>query len=78
MFDTMTIPYNAPNPRDPRYTALRHALVVFGNRGKSADDADLFWLFFKNPRLSASSAEKLGQLVGLTKIPLYGKVECTS
>jgi len=31
--------------------------------------ADLFCLFFKNPRLSASSAEKLGQLIGLTKKP---------
>jgi len=37
--------------------------------------ADLFWLFFKNPRLSASSAEKLGQPIGLTKRPFYGKVE---
>jgi len=38
--------------------------------------ADLFCLSFKNPRLSASSAEKLGQLIGLTKRPFYGVVEC--
>jgi len=53
---------------------LRHAtilsfLAIGENPQMTQIFADLFCLFFKNPRLSASSAEKLGQLIGLTKKP---------
>jgi len=61
---------------------LQHAtilsfLAIEENPQMAQIFAGLFCLFFKSPRLSASSAEKLGQLTGLTQKPFYGVAEYT-